>query len=211
MNKEEYERESIKRTLEDYRKHPKYNSKTEELFLDWRINQNKYFLSELDEMNVPENCIKLQLNSYEYERLTADLQKCYTKIGENEYSRNAHMMTDQDKREYVNRLIFKPKQVVWVDFGFNIGVEFGGKHPAIILKKVGEALIVVPLSSSKYDHTKHYEVSIPKIASLRHDMHANIQRIIQVSIHRVDLSSNTAFVNKTVFTRILDAIRNYWA
>ncbi len=27
--------------------------------------------------------------------------------------------------------------VVWIEFGFNIGNEFGGRHPAIIMRKTG--------------------------------------------------------------------------
>ena len=33
-------------------------------------------------------------------------------------------------------LILIRKTVIWVDFGYNIGTEFGGRHPAIILKNL---------------------------------------------------------------------------
>ena len=38
-------------------------------------------------------------------------------------------------------------KVFWIDFGFNIGQEFGGKHPAIILRVSGQQVFVLPLSS----------------------------------------------------------------
>ena len=39
--------------------------------------------------------------------------------------------------------------MVWVDFGFNIGNEFGGMHPAIILKNFENELFVLPITSKK--------------------------------------------------------------
>ena len=46
--------------------------------------------------------------------------------------------------------ILKLGNVVWVDFGFNIGTEFGGRHPAIILKRIKQIdqIVVIPLDSS---------------------------------------------------------------
>ena len=45
--------------------------------------------------------------------------------------------------------VFKRGNVVWIDFGFNIGNEFGGMHPAIILKNFDKDLFVLPVSSKK--------------------------------------------------------------
>ena len=39
-------------------------------------------------------------------------------------------------------VILKRGNVVWIDFGFNIGNEFGGMHPAIILKNFENELIL---------------------------------------------------------------------
>lgn len=47
------------------------------------------------------------------------------------------------------KVILKRGNVVWVDFGFNIGNEFGGMHPAIILKNLDNELFVLPVSSKK--------------------------------------------------------------
>ena len=41
----------------------------------------------------------------------------------------------------------KRGSVIWVEFGFNIGAEFGGKHPAIVLRRTGSSIFVLPLSS----------------------------------------------------------------
>jgi len=39
------------------------------------------------------------------------------------------------------------------------GKEFGGKHPALILKNTGDSLIVVPLSSQSPASIKPYHVN----------------------------------------------------
>lgn len=46
-------------------------------------------------------------------------------------------------------VLFKRGNVIWLDFGFNIGNEFGGMHPAVILKNFDNDLFVVPISSKK--------------------------------------------------------------
>ena len=46
-------------------------------------------------------------------------------------------------------ILFKRGNVIWLDFGFNIGNEFGGMHPAVILKNFDNDLFVVPISSKK--------------------------------------------------------------
>ena len=56
------------------------------------------------------------------------------------------MILDDKLMKYV---LFKRGNVVWLDFGFNIGNEFGGMHPAVILKNFDNDLFVVPISSKK--------------------------------------------------------------
>ena len=46
-------------------------------------------------------------------------------------------------------VLFKRGNVIWIDFGFNIGNEFGGMHPAVILKNFDNDLFVVPISSKE--------------------------------------------------------------
>ena len=49
----------------------------------------------------------------------------------------------------MRKILFKRGNVVWIDFGFNIGNEFGGMHPAIILKNFDKDIFVLPVSSKK--------------------------------------------------------------
>ena len=45
--------------------------------------------------------------------------------------------------------VFQRGEVIKVNLGFNIGNEFGGMHPAVILKNFDNDLFVVPISSKK--------------------------------------------------------------
>ena len=47
------------------------------------------------------------------------------------------------------KVLLKRGNVVWINFGFNVGNEFGGMHPAIILKNFDKELFVLPISSKK--------------------------------------------------------------
>ena len=58
-------------------------------------------------------------------------------------------ITDNDVMLISKKVILKRGNVVWIDFGFNIGNEFGGMHPAIILKNLDNELFVLPVSSKK--------------------------------------------------------------
>lgn len=82
-------------------------------------------------------------------------------------------------------LILTRKTAVWVDFGYNIGTEFGGRHPAIILKNLKDSLIVIPLSS-QIPKTMDYNVKIDKVYGFPEmPRWANVTRITQVSLSRV--------------------------
>lgn len=85
-------------------------------------------------------------------------------------------------------LVLIRKAVVWVDFGYNIGTEFGGRHPAIILKNLKNSLIVIPLSSQA-PKTMDYSVKVDKVYGFpAMPRWANVTRITQVSLSRVHFS-----------------------
>ena len=77
------------------------------------------------------------------------------------------------------------KAVIWVDFGYNIGTEFGGRHPAIILKNLKDSLIVIPLSS-QMPKSMDYNIMVDKVYGFPEmPRWANVTRITQVSLSRV--------------------------
>lgn len=92
---------------------------------------------------------------------------------------------DEDIEIIARSLVLIRKAVVWVDFGYNIGTEFGGRHPAIILKNLKDSLIVIPLSSQE-PKTMDYSVKVEKVYGYPlMPRWANVTRITQVSLSRV--------------------------
>lgn len=94
-----------------------------------------------------------------------------------------------DKQE----ALLKRGNVLWTDFGFNIGSEFGGKHPAVIIRKMGKGIYVIPLDSGKIPDEKKdksYFVSIPYI----HDFpklprHCNVYNLTKIDPRRFDFNN----------------------
>ena len=68
---------------------------------------------------------------------------------DNKYTFNNTNISVEDAKIIMKYVLFKRGNVVWIDFGFNIGNEFGGMHPAVILKNFDKDLFVVPISSKK--------------------------------------------------------------
>ena len=92
---------------------------------------------------------------------------------------------NEDIEIIARSLVLIRKAVVWVDFGYNIGTEFGGRHPAIILKNLKDSLIVIPLSSQE-PKTMDYSVKVDKVYGYPlMPRWANVTRITQVSLSRV--------------------------
>ena len=92
---------------------------------------------------------------------------------------------DEDVRLIARSLVLIRKAVIWVDFGYNIGTEFGGRHPAIILKNLKDSLIVIPLSSQTPKNME-YTVRVDTVYGFPEmPRYANVTRIAQVSLSRV--------------------------
>lgn len=95
------------------------------------------------------------------------------------------IVPEPDIELIMRSLVLVRKAVVWVDFGYNIGTEFGGRHPAIILKNLKDSLIVIPLSS-QMPKSMIYNVIVDKVYGFPEmPRWANITRMTQVSLSRV--------------------------
>lgn len=98
--------------------------------------------------------------------------------------------------------------VVWIEFGFNIGNEFGGRHPAIILRKTGSSIFVVPLSSQEPDEKKDYHVKVEKVYGFRNMVRwTNVLKVQNVSIQRVDTTASIGNVKGYVLNDINNALK----
>jgi len=98
--------------------------------------------------------------------------------------------------------------VAWVEFGFNIGNEFGGRHPAIILRKTGQSIFVIPLSSQEPSEKKEYHVKIEKVYGFKNMVRwTNVLKLQNVSIQRVDFNSSIGNIKGSVLNDINDALK----
>ena len=93
----------------------------------------------------------------------------------------------EKSKEYIVR-----GDVVWVEFGFNIGEEFSGRHPAVVLKNGGKTLLVLPITSKqpteKQLASKTY-VELGKIYNFKPMKRwVNIFNINPISIERIDFT-----------------------
>lgn len=114
---------------------------------------------------------------------------------------------DTDIEMIMRSLVLIRKAVVWVDFGYNIGTEFGGRHPAIILKNLKDSLIVIPLSSQS-PKSMEYNVLVDKVYGYPiMPRWANVTRITQVSLSRVHFEK-IGDVKPTVLTQISDKLKS---
>ena len=104
--------------------------------------------------------------------------------------------------------VLKRGGVVWVEFGYNIGNEFGGRHPAIILRNNKDSLLVVPLSSQvPSSAAQSVNVTVPNVYGFpKKTRYVNVLRTRWVSILRVDMSSTFGTVKGQVLTEINDRV-----
>ncbi|MGN1328052.1 MAG: type II toxin-antitoxin system PemK/MazF family toxin, partial [Clostridia bacterium] len=92
------------------------------------------------------------INKYIYNKANKNVKSIieanYT-FKDNKYIFSNENISMEDTKMLMRYVLLKRGNVVWIDFGFNIGNEFGGMHPAVILKNFDKDLFVVPISSKK--------------------------------------------------------------
>ena len=98
--------------------------------------------------------------------------------------------------------------VVWVEFGFNVGAEFGGRHPAVVLRKTECSIFVVPVSSKEPTNAKPWHVKIEKIYGFKDIVRwTNVLTLMNVSLQRVDVNASIGNVKGKVLDDINAAIK----
>ena len=125
-------------------------------------------------------------------------------------SKKTQIVRDEKSFDYNADIYKKVKRgtVIWIEFGFNIGDEFGGKHPAIVLRKTGSSVFVIPLSSKEPTQVKPHHVKIEKVYGFKNITRwANVLRLINVSLQRVDTTASIGNVKGADLDRINDAIK----
>lgn len=145
--------------LRNYRKSLKKDKdiKKGKLYFTWIKDKTQKVQNEDNEELIYNNIVQytlknFRIDTYTYERVDKKLQNIINSnyiLKNNNYIFNNINISKTDTVLLVNKILFKRGNVVWIDFGFNIGNEFGGMHPAIILKNFGNELFVLPISSKE--------------------------------------------------------------
>ena len=143
--------------LREFRKNLKVDKdvKRGRLYFTWIRDKTEKIENEKDEEFIYNNMIQYTLKNYKidkytYERLDKKLKNIVNNnyiLKNNNYIFNNINISQSTILLLAKKILFKRGNVVWIDFGFNIGNEFGGMHPAIILKNFNSELFVLPVSS----------------------------------------------------------------
>ena len=188
------------------------------LYLDWITTKTEFLQKEGQPIRIPDTKLPNVISFQTYTHLRPNLKRIVDNaydILDGQYKRNTSSVTIENSTLLFRSLFLSSRNVVWVDFGFNIGSEFGGRHPAIILKNMGDVLIVAPISTNTNGIQASdtvitfYPNEFYRMPSMRHRF-TNITRITPVSIIRVDLNSQIGSVKTTKFNEILMKIKNFY-
>lgn len=133
------------------------DEKRGKLYFTWLRDKTEKVINEKDENYIYRNVITYTLPKYVITQYTFNKSNKTVKniinrnynYKENKYTFSNTKISIDDVKKLMKYVLFKRGNVVWLDFGFNIGNEFGGMHPAVILKNFDTDLFVVPISSKK--------------------------------------------------------------
>lgn len=153
--------------LRNFRKSLKVDKdiKRGKLYFTWIKDKTEKIKNEKDNdyiyKNIAQYTLKnYRIDKYNYERLNKELKNIVRNnyiLKNNNYIFNNTGISKEDTMLLAKNVLLKRGNVVWIDFGFNIGNEFGGMHPAIILKNFDNELFVLPISSKKPKEYKKLE------------------------------------------------------
>ena len=185
--------------------------------------------------NIVRHALKnYKIDKYNYERLNKQLKNIVKNnyaLKKKNYIFNNANISKEDTMLLTKKVLLKRGNVVWIDFGFNIGNEFGGMHPAIILKNFDIEIFVLPISSKKPKEYKKLEqdyhnkkitleecekkkgqiteiVQIDNIYRFKDMIRwANITRMKKVSILRLNFNGTIGKVDGKYLSTINEKIR----
>ena len=209
------------------------------LYFTWIRDKTKKIENEKDIDYIYKNIVQYTLKNYKidkynYERLNKQLKNIVKNnyaLKKNNYIFNNTNISKEDAMLLTKKVLLKRGNVVWIDFGFNIGNEFGGMHPAIILKNFDNEIFVLPISSKKPKEYRKLEqdyhnrkitleecekkkgqiteiVQIDNIYRFKDMIRwANITRMKKVSILRLNFSGTIGKVNGKYLSTINEKIR----
>lgn len=187
------------------------------IFLEWLTRKCAFFEEERLSLNIPDSVIPRHVTAFQYGKNSSETKRIIDRYyvpspdGKGYVLKESPCFDPNDKEHLLRKLVLVRGNVVWIEFGFNVGCEFGGKHPAVILKNLGEALIVVPLSSGKPSSSRRYEIEIDLVYGLpKRDRYVNITRLTPVSVYRIDLTSPVGSIPSAKMKQIFEVLKSEW-
>lgn len=177
-------------------------------YMDWvslktdLIGQEKNYI-------MPDSAIPNKISLHTYNWLRPDkkavVDKHYTLSGTNtDYVIHVQKTSipNSDKEMLIHSTVLLRGSVVWVEFGYNIGCEFGGKHPAIILRNNKDSFLVAPLSSQA-PNDPSINIEVPIVFGFeKRTRWVNVYRIRWISLLRIDLNNSFGSVKGYILTDI---------
>ena len=151
--------------------------------------------------------LKEALENYVKENSSKDEEVVYTAYTFLQWLKKKTEIVQKEKTfEIPEGIELKRGKVFWIDFGFNIGQEFGGKHPAIIYRVSGGQVFVFPLTTQEPDEEKPPFVKIPFVFDFPNMKRwVNVLNLKCVSINRIDFESCNGRVKPEFLKKIGEA------
>ena len=186
-------------------------------YFKWTALKTRIILGEKS-YRIPCDALPTIISEYEFNYLYPEKQQVVLEYYKADTQNKRYVLnskktniTEEDKNVIIHSCVLKRGAVVWVEFGYNIGSEFGGKHPALILRNCKESVIVVPLSSkAPTETTEKFSVEIDRVYNFPQKKRwTNILRMQPVSIQRIDFISKCGSVSNSVLKNISNKIKDY--
>ena len=133
------------------------DKKRGKMYFTWLKDKTEKVMNEKDENYIYTNVVNYTLPNYVITQYTFNksnkaikniIKRNYS-FKENKYTFNNPKISVDDVKLLMRYVLFKRGNVICLDFVLSIVNEFGGMHPAVILKNFDNDLFVVPISSKK--------------------------------------------------------------
>jgi len=172
-------------------------------YFEW-INLKTGILKNEKVFIIPNNALPGKVTAFIYNYLHLEKRKIVDKYyrdngkGERLLLTKKSSIPQTDVDILIHNLVLRRGHVIWIHFGFNIGNEFGGKHPALILKSMRNVLSVLPLSTQPPSQPD-LNIEIDKVYGFPLITRwGNITRIVPISIQRIDFDNIVGSVRNKV-------------
>lgn len=176
------------------------------MYFTWLKDKTEKVMNEKDKNYIYTNVVNYTLPNYIITQYTFNksnkaikniIKKNYS-FKENKYTFNNPKISVDDVKLLMRYVLFKRGNVIWIDFGFNIGNEFGGVHPAVILKNFDNDLFVVPISSKKLPEYIKIEQDLKDKKITKYECQKRKEAITEI----IELSKINGFRNMLRWARI---------